>query len=191
MSLPMILFTRTHLIYTRVGETTDSQHGTESKVTAAAYKISEQSPVAIPEVKMETRFSSYSRLNVSDSDGTNVFYETFSVANHEPLNVYDFKLIESDRYAALKSPRSVLLTEDMANRIYGESSAAARTFQHKATVCCTQSLWCWEIFLLSQIPHLIFITQQSKSRQGHWDLSPATDIKAYLTYRSRQESDVQ
>ncbi len=42
----------------RVVETRFSQQGTESKVAAVAYKISEQSPVAIPEVTMAARFDS-------------------------------------------------------------------------------------------------------------------------------------
>src|SRR5688500_17070756 len=90
----------------RVVETKVSSAGKESKVAAVAYKIAEQSPVAIPEVKMAARFASYGRLNVSDSAATNVFYETFSVANQEFLNVFDFKLIDGDRNTALKFPRS-------------------------------------------------------------------------------------
>lgn len=113
----------------RVVETKVSPEGKESKVATTAYKIAEQSPVAIPEVKMAARFVSYGRMNVSDPASTNVFYETFSTANQEFLNVFDFKFIHGDRNTALKFPRSVLLTEDMAKKVYGVSSVVGRTFK--------------------------------------------------------------
>ena len=113
----------------RVVETKISPEGKESKVAIVGYKIAEQSPVAIPEVKMAARFTSYGRINVSDSAATNVFYETYSVANQEFLNLFDFKLIDGDRNTALKFPRSVLLTEDMAKKVYGVSSVVGRTFK--------------------------------------------------------------
>ena len=113
----------------RVVETKVSAEGKESKVAAVGYKIAEQSPVAIPEVKKAARFSTLGRTNVSDPATTNTFYETFSVANPEFLQVFDFKLLAGNRATALSAPRSVILTEDMAKKIFGVSSVVGRTLQ--------------------------------------------------------------
>jgi putative ABC transport system permease protein len=113
----------------RVVETKLSQQGKETKTAAVAYKIAEQSPLAIPEVKKAARFSTFGRTNVSDPAATNTFYETFSIANPEFLQLFDFKLIEGNRATALTAPHSVILTEDMAKRVFGVSSVVGRTLR--------------------------------------------------------------
>src|SRR6185503_363688 len=45
----------------RVVESKVSPEGKQSRVASVAYKISEQSPLAIPEVKMAARFSALGR----------------------------------------------------------------------------------------------------------------------------------
>ncbi len=113
----------------RVVETKVSPEGKETKVAAVAYKISGQSPLDIPEVKMAARFSTFGRANVSAPGSTNVFYESFNIANPDFLNVFDFKLLEGDRKTALKAPQSVILTEDMAKKLFGVSSAVGKSVE--------------------------------------------------------------
>ena len=113
----------------RVVETKVSPQGKESKVAAVAYKISEQAPVMIPEVKKAGRFSNLGRANVSDPTSANAFYEMFTIANPDFLNVFDFKLLEGNRSTALTAPRSVLLTEETAKKIYGVSSVVGKTLR--------------------------------------------------------------
>ena len=113
----------------RVVETRISPEGKESKVAAVGYKIAEQSPVSIPEVKKAARFTALGRTNVSDPAVTNTFYESFSIANPEYLQVFDFKLIEGNRTTALTAPRSVILTEETAKKIFGVSSVVGRTLK--------------------------------------------------------------
>jgi putative ABC transport system permease protein len=113
----------------RVVDSKVSPEGKESKVAAVAYKISEQGPVSVPEIKKSARFSAFGRTNVSDATGTNKFYELFNMANPDFLNIFDFKLLEGDRATALTAPRSVVLTEDMAKKIYGISSVVGRTLK--------------------------------------------------------------
>ena len=113
----------------RVVETKVSPQGKESKIAAVSYKISEQSPVLIPEVKKAARFSAFGRSNVSDPSSTNTFYEMFNLANQDFLTVFDFKLLEGNRATALTAPRSVIMTEEAAKRIYGVSSVLGKTLR--------------------------------------------------------------
>src|SRR5262245_59081893 len=113
----------------RVVETKVSPQGKESKIAAVAYKVSEQSPVVIPEVKKAARFSAFGRANVSDPSSTNTFYEMFYLANQDFLNVFDFKLLDGNRPTALTAPRSVIMTEETAKKIYGVSSVLGKTLR--------------------------------------------------------------
>jgi putative ABC transport system permease protein len=113
----------------RVVETKVSPEGKESRVAAVAYKIAEQSPVSIPEIKKAALITALGRANVSDPVSTNTFYELFNVANSDFLNVFDFKLREGNRATALTAPHSVVLTEDMAKKIFGVSSVVGRTLK--------------------------------------------------------------
>ena len=113
----------------RVVETKVSPQGKESKAAAVAYKISEQAPVMIPEVKKAGVFSTLGRANVSDPTSANTFYETFTIANPDFLNVFDFKLREGNRATALTAPGSVLLTEETAKKIYGVSPVVGKTLR--------------------------------------------------------------
>ena len=113
----------------RVVETRVSAEGKESKVAAVGYKIAEQSPATIPEVKKAARFTTFGRTNVSDPTSTNSFYESYSVANPEFLEVFDFKLIDGNRATALTAPNSVILTEETARKIFGVSSVLGRALK--------------------------------------------------------------
>jgi len=168
----------------RVVETKVSPAGKESKVAAVAYKIAEQSPVAIPEVKMAARFASFGRLNVSDSAATNVFYESFSVANQEFLNVFDFKLIDGDRNTALKFPRSVLLTEDMAKKVYGVSSVVGRTFRAESDSLLYTVTGILENFPAnSHISFNILFTEAGSADKEYLDfIASDWTSNTYLTY---------
>ena len=113
----------------RVVETKVSPQGKESKVAAVAYKVSEQAPVKIPEVKKAARFSAFGRTNVSDPSSANTFYESFNMANQDFLTVFDFKLLEGNKATALTAPRSVVMTEEAAKRIYGVSSVLGKALR--------------------------------------------------------------
>src|SRR4030095_106907 len=113
----------------RVVETRISPEGKESKVAAVGYKIAEQSTVAIPEVKKAARFTAFGRTNTSDPVSTNTIHELFITANPDFLQVFDFELLEGNRSTALTAPRSVILTEETAKRIYGVSSVVGRSLK--------------------------------------------------------------
>ena len=122
---------KANVIYRVIDEKT-SPEGKESKISAVAYKIGDRAPVDIPEVKMAARFTALGRVNVSDPISTNTIHELFVVANADFLKVFDFELLEGNRTTALTAPRSVILTEETAKRIYGVSSVVGRRLNTEA-----------------------------------------------------------
>ena len=116
----------------RVVETKVSPEGKESKVAAVGYKIAEQAPVDIPEVKLTARFTEFGRTNIADPVSANTIHELFIVANPDFLKVFDFELLEGNRATALTAPHSVVLTEETAKRIFGVSSVVGRSLKAEA-----------------------------------------------------------
>ena len=115
-------------IYRVIDERTSAE-GKESKIASVGYKIADRAPADIPEVKMAARFTEFGRTNVSDPVSTNTIHELFVTANADFLQVFDFKLLEGNRATALTAPRSVILTEETAKRIYGVSSVVGRALK--------------------------------------------------------------
>lgn len=168
----------------RVVETKVSPEGKESKVAAVGYKIAEQSPASIPEVKKAARFRTFGRINVSDPAATNIFYENFSIANPEFLQVFDFKLIEGNKATALTAPRSVILTEETAKKIFGVSSVVGRTLKTDV-----DSLPCTVTGILQNFPsnsHISFnlvFSESSLSNQRYKDfIASDWSSNSYTTY---------
>ena len=113
----------------RVIETKVSPEGKESKISAVGYKICERAPSDIPEVKMAAHFTEFGRTNVADPISNITIHELVVTANSDFLKVFDFELLEGSRTTALTAPRSVILTEETAKRIYGVSSVVGRTLK--------------------------------------------------------------
>jgi len=115
-------------IYRVIDEKT-SPEGKDSKVAAASYQIAERAPSDVPEVKMAARFTAFGRSNVFDPISNIKFHELIVAANPSFLQVFDFKLIEGNRITALTTPHSVILTEELAKKIYGVSSVVGRSLK--------------------------------------------------------------
>jgi putative ABC transport system permease protein len=88
-------------------------------VAAAGYRLAEESRLALPEVAMTTRMQRLGRANLVDPANPVNVQETVTVADEYFLQVFDFPLIEGDRRTALKEPNSIVITEDLAMRIFG------------------------------------------------------------------------
>ena len=113
----------------RVVDNKVSADAKESRVAGIGYKISEQAPLVIPGVKKAARFTGFGRANVSDPSSVNTFYEQFYTANTDFLTLFDFQLLEGNRASALSDPRSVIISESLARKIYGISSVTGKTLK--------------------------------------------------------------
>jgi len=120
--------TKADRIYRVIDEKTSAE-GKESKIAAVGYKIADRAPADIPEVKTAARFTAFGRTNISDPVSANTIHELFITANPDFLLVFDFELLEGNRATALTAPRSVILTEETAKRIYGVSSVVGRSLK--------------------------------------------------------------
>ncbi|RFS16277.1 ABC transporter permease [Emticicia sp. C21] len=106
-----------------------SAEGKEAKVASVAYQISETGKTTFPEIKKAARFTTSGRTNVGTQENTNVFYENFSIANSNFLEVLDFDLLAGDRKTALTAPNSVVLTEESAMKYFNSTNVIGKAIK--------------------------------------------------------------
>jgi putative ABC transport system permease protein len=110
----------------RVIEKRTTPEGTVTKTAGAAYHVSERGKTDFPEIKDGARLYTFSRTNVSTLENNNVFYENWTVGNSGILTLFDFKIIQGDRNTALSAPHSVILTEEMAERLFNTTNVLGK-----------------------------------------------------------------
>jgi putative ABC transport system permease protein len=105
-------------IFRVIASNTNSQ-GITNNIAATSYQISEQGGISVPEVKNAVRLFSTGRSRVSPlTNEANSFYEPIYFANPGFLETFDFKLLHGNALTALKEPNSVILTRDMAMKLF-------------------------------------------------------------------------
>jgi putative ABC transport system permease protein len=98
-------------------------------VAAAGYMLAEESTKAIPEVEMTTRMQRTGRANLIDPENPVYVHEPVTIADEHFLQLFDFSFIEGDRKTALKEPNSIVITEELARRIFHRVDVLNRNLQ--------------------------------------------------------------
>jgi putative ABC transport system permease protein len=104
--------------------------GEQTTIAAAGYKLAEESKKTIPGVENTTRIQRMGRANIlSPENPTNFFQETVTVADEHFLEIFDFPLIEGDKHTALLQPNAVIITQDLAMRLFNKTDVLGKTLQ--------------------------------------------------------------
>lgn len=121
-------------IYRVVSSEKNPNNGT-TVVGAAGYRLAEESPKAVPEIEMTTRMQRIGRANLVDPENPVNVQETVTVGDANFLTLFDFPLIEGDKRTALKEPNSIVITWDLAMRIFKRTDVVNKyvQFSHMPT----------------------------------------------------------
>src|SRR5688572_4568643 len=98
-------------------------------VAAAGYMLAEESRHSFPEVEKTTRMQRIGRANLVDPENPVNVQETVTIADEYFLQVFDFPMIEGDRKTALKEPNAIVITEDLAMRIFNRVDVLNKNLQ--------------------------------------------------------------
>lgn len=115
-------------IYRVVTHESNLNNGTTT-VAAAGFMLAQESTKAIPEVEMTTRMQRAGRANLVDPENPVNVQETVTLADEHFLQLFDFLMIEGDRRTALKEPNSIVITEDLARRIFKRTDVLNKNLQ--------------------------------------------------------------
>ncbi len=99
-------------------------------VAAAGYLLAEESGNYVSEVERTTRMMRHGRANLVDPANPVNVQETITVTDEKFLQIFDFPLIEGDRNTALKEPNSIVITEELAMRIFNSTDVMGKELQY-------------------------------------------------------------
>ena len=107
-----------------------SVNGESTRVAGAGFQLAEQSPKKIPGVELTTRMQRLGRVNISNpANPSNFFQETVTVADEHLLEIFDFPLLAGDKRTALLEPNSILITEDLAMKLFNKVDVLGKPLQ--------------------------------------------------------------
>jgi putative ABC transport system permease protein len=98
-------------------------------IAAAGFKLAEESKRKIPGITTTTRLQRTGRANLLNPDHPVPFQETVTMADETFLQVFDFPLLAGDRTTALRAPNCMVITEDLAKRLFGKTDVMGKTIQ--------------------------------------------------------------
>lgn len=104
--------------------------GESTTVAGAGYMLAAESKEKIPGVENTTRIQRLGRANIINPENpTNFFQETVTGADEDLLTIFDFPLIAGDKRTALKQPNSILITQDLAIKLFNKPDVLGKTLQ--------------------------------------------------------------
>jgi putative ABC transport system permease protein len=105
-------------------------NGEATTIAAASYKLADESKKTISGVDNTTRVQRTGRANILNPENpANFFQETVTVADENLLKIFDFPLIAGDRKKALSEPNSIVITQDLAMRLFNKTDVLGKTLQ--------------------------------------------------------------
>jgi putative ABC transport system permease protein len=113
----------------RVIEHKTSSVGKESKIAAVAWNISDRVKKYFPAVDDVCRLTVTGRSPVYNTDYSKTFYEDYYAGDAAFLRVFDFPLVQGDRRTALQAPYSVVVSEDMALKLFGRKEVLGQVIR--------------------------------------------------------------
>ena len=105
-------------------------NGESTVIAGAGYKLAEESKKKIPGVENTTRVQRTGRANILNPENpTNFFQETVTVADEDFLKIFDFPFIRGDKQTALTAPNSIVISQDLAMRLFNKTDVLGKTLQ--------------------------------------------------------------
>jgi putative ABC transport system permease protein len=102
-------------------------NGEELTIAGTSYMLSEESKTKIPGVETTTRISRLGRDNIRNpANRQNMLQETVTYSDDSFFKVFDFEFIGGDKNTALKEPNTIVLTESMARKLFGNADVTGK-----------------------------------------------------------------
>lgn len=98
-------------------------------IAGASYKLAVESKDHIAEVVNITKMSRIGRANLVDPDHPVHVQENVTVADENFLEIFDFPLLHGDKKTALTEPNTIIITEELAERIFRTTQVLGKALQ--------------------------------------------------------------
>lgn len=96
-------------------------------MAASSYKVAKEARKQIGEIENSARIMRLGRANLSNPENKNTFQETITLGTPGILEVFDFESIDGDSKSALNEPNSIVIVEELAQRLFGTTDVVGKT----------------------------------------------------------------
>jgi putative ABC transport system permease protein len=96
-------------------------------IAGASYKLADESRNSIGEIENTARITQFGRDNLENTANQKKFNETITVANNGLMEIFDFEAVDGNPKTALIQPNSIVLVEDLAMRLFGNTKVVGKT----------------------------------------------------------------
>lgn len=96
-------------------------------IAATSYKLAEESKKSIIEIENTARINRLGRANIENKANQKKFQEVVTRANNGLMEIFDFEAVDGNPKTALKEPNSIVIVEEMANRLFGNTQVVGKT----------------------------------------------------------------
>jgi putative ABC transport system permease protein len=105
-------------------------NGEATTIAGAGYKLAEESKKSFPAVENTTHVQRIGRANIlNPENATNFFQETVTVADEQFFKIFDFPFVAGNRETALRTPNSIVITQDLATKLFSNTDVLGKTLQ--------------------------------------------------------------
>jgi putative ABC transport system permease protein len=105
-------------------------NGESTTIAGGGFRLAEESRKSIPGVENTTRIQRLGRANIINPENpANFFQETVTVADQRFLEIFDFPFVAGKPENALAEPNSIIITEDLAMRLFNRTDVLGKTIQ--------------------------------------------------------------
>ncbi|MFC5410142.1 ABC transporter permease [Larkinella bovis] len=105
----------------------------EFNVAAASYTLAEEAKRQIAEIENTARMNRAGRADLINPETQAKFQETVAFADQSLLEIFDFEVVDGDSKTALKEPNSIIIVEELAQRLFKSTKVAGRTLKFSFT----------------------------------------------------------
>jgi putative ABC transport system permease protein len=113
----------------RLVEQKTTPAATTSKVAEVAWNISPTIANSYPAVEEVCRVTELGRTIIFNNDNTSTFYDDYYTADESFLRLFSFRLLQGDRNTALDAPNKVLVSEEMARKMFGHTNVVGKVIR--------------------------------------------------------------
>ena len=130
--LDELTFDAFHADADRIYRVIETKHSTEEgdrRLAGAAYNVTEAAMNNLPEVESAVRFASLGRTKLTNPQNQNEFYEEMWFAEKGLWDVLGFELKEGNPATALQEPNTLVLSSELAEKLFGDEPALGKTVE--------------------------------------------------------------
>ncbi len=99
------------------------------RLAGAGYKVAEESKKSIGEIENTARMTLSGRDNLENVAAQKKVYEDITAANNGLMELFDFESIEGNPRTALVAPFSIIIVEDLAMKLFGDTKVVGKTLK--------------------------------------------------------------